>query len=252
VTPLSAVIIAHNEERKLPAALESVRFCDEVLVVDAGSTDRTRELAAAAGARVVLHAPWPGFAAQREFAAQSAGHDWILVVDADERVPQALREEVLAARARGFEHDGYRMPRIVFYMGRWIRGTDWYPDPQIRLFDRRKGHWGSTLIHESVRVDGSVGRLHAALEHIPYDDLSAHMRKIDDYTTLWAQQAFADGRRASFADLALRPPWAFFRNYVMRGGVRLGTAGVAVSLFNAYYTALKVAKLAELSDRGPR
>jgi glycosyltransferase involved in cell wall biosynthesis len=248
VTPLSAVIIARNEERKLPAALASVSFCDEVLVVDADSSDRTREIAAELGARVVLHAPWPGFAAQREFAARAAQHDWVLAVDADERVPEALRAEILAARAAGFPHDAYRMPRVAFYMGRWIRGTDWYPDPQVRLFDRRKGHWGTLLIHESLQVDGSIGRLCTPLEHVPYDDVSTHMRKIDDYTTLWARQAFAQGRRASFAGLALRPPWAFFRNYVLRGGLRLGAAGLAVSLFNAYYTALKIAKLAELSE----
>ena len=248
MTPLSAVLIAQNEERKLGAALESVAFCDEVVLVDAGSTDRTQEVARAAGARVVVNSPWPGFVAQRSFATAQSRHDWILALDADERISPELRREIEGLRARGFDHAAYRIPRVAIYLGREIRGTDWYPDPQVRLFDRRRGRWQGALVHESVSVDGSVGRLRRDLLHFPYDDVSAHLRKIDAYTSLWAEQAHAGGRRASAADLLLAPAWAFVRNYLLRGGVRLGSAGFAVSTLNTYYTFVKLLKLRALQD----
>lgn len=248
MTPVSAVLIAQNEERRLAEALASASFCDETLVVDSGSTDRTREVAAAAGARVIVNSPWPGFVAQRAFATAQARHDWILALDADERVSPALRDEIQALRRTGFDRPGYRMPRIAIYLGREIRGTDWYPDPQVRLFDRRRARWRGALVHESVAVDGPVGRLRSDLVHLPYEDVSAHLRKIDRYTTLWAEQALAAGRRAGVAELALAPAWALVRNYVLRGGFRLGAAGFAVSSLNAYYTFVKLLKLRVLQN----
>jgi glycosyltransferase involved in cell wall biosynthesis len=247
VTPLSAVLITRDEERNLAEALESVRFCDEIVVMDSGSTDRTRDIAAQAGARVLRNEPWPGFVAQRNLAADAARHDWVLVVDADERVTPELRDEIQAEREAGFDHAGYRIPRVVFYLGRWIRGTDWYPDAQLRLFDRRKGRWHGGLIHESVRVEGPVGRLRAELQHHPYVDIGHHMRKIDTYTTLWAWEALQAGRRTGPLETAGAVGWAFFRNYVLKGGFRLGQAGLTVSLLNTHYTHAKLAKLRELS-----
>jgi glycosyltransferase involved in cell wall biosynthesis len=246
VTPLSAVLITHNEERNLAAALESVRFCDEIVVVDSGSTDRTREIAETAGARVVRSEPWPGFVAQRNLAADAARHDWILAVDADERVTAELRDEIQALRAAGFDRAGYRIPRVALYLGRWIRATDWYPDAQLRLFDRTRGRWQGGLVHESVRVDGGVGRLRSELQHHPYDDIGHHMRKIDSYTTLWAREAFAAGRRTGTLETLGAPGWAFLRNYVLKRGFLLGEAGLTVSLLNTHYTHAKLAKLREL------
>ena len=246
--PLSAVIITCDEERRLPRALASVAFCDEVVVLDGGSTDRTRELAAAAGARVESSAPWPGFVEQRNRAVAAARHDWVLAIDADERVTDELREEIRAEAARGFAHAGYRIPRLAFYLGRWIRGTDWWPDPQLRLFDRRRGRWEGGLIHESVRVEGSVGRLRARMEHFSYEDISDHLTTIDRYTTLWARQAAEEGRRGGPLDAPAAAVWAFLRNYVVRGGVLLGEAGLTVSALNSYYTYVKLAKLRELQE----
>jgi glycosyltransferase involved in cell wall biosynthesis len=245
VQELSAVIIAKDEEERLPDALASVAFCDEVVVVDGGSSDRTRELAEAAGARVVVNTPWPGYVAQRNHASDCARHDWVLAVDADERVTPALRAEIQALRARGFAHAGYRIPRAAHYLGRFIRATDWYPDPQLRLYDRRRGRWQGALVHESVRVDGPVGRLRGDLEHYTYRDISHHMQTIDRYTTLWAEQAYAEGQRAGALTAAFTCGWAFFRNYVLRRGFLLGGAGLTVSTLNAYYTFAKMAKLAE-------
>lgn len=246
------MLITLDEEQRLPAALDSVAFCDEVLVVDAGSRDRTRELAEARGARVLVNTPWPGWVPQRRLAVAAARHDWVLALDADERVTPALRDEIEALRRGGLSGAGYRLPRVAFYLGRWIRATDWYPDPQLRLFDRRQAGWEGGLVHESVTARGPVGRLRGELEHHPYADVSAHLRRIDRYTSLWAEQAARDGREARLADLALAPPWSFFRNYVLKGGFLLGRAGFTVSALNAYYTLVKLAKLAELeaSRRG--
>src|SRR5262245_51086755 len=216
VPAFSAVLIAQNEEDNIQAALQSVAFCEERVVVDSGSTDRTREVAEAAGARVILNAPWPGFVAQRNFAVERASHDWILALDADERVTPALRAEIGSLREKGLACAAYRVPRAAFYMGRWIRGTDWHPDTQVRIFDRRRARWAGKLVHESVRVEGRVGRLRSPIEHHPYADLSAHLRKIDLYTTLWARQAFEAGQRTSTLALTLIPLWTFLRNYLLK------------------------------------
>jgi glycosyltransferase involved in cell wall biosynthesis len=246
VVPVSAVLIAQNEERNLADALASVAFCDEVVLVDSGSTDGTRDIAHAAGARVLVNAPWPGFVAQRDFAVRAARHDWVLALDADERVGLALREEIQALRAQGFERAGYRIPRVAFYLGRWIRGTDWYPDWQVRLFDRTRAAWQGDLVHESVAVNGKVGTLRGNLEHHPYADVSDHLRKIDAYTTLWARQAYAAGRRSNVLDMSAGACWAFFRNYLLKRGILLGSTGFVVSVLNTHYTFAKLAKLREL------
>jgi glycosyltransferase involved in cell wall biosynthesis len=248
--PISAVLIAQDESHRVRAALDSVAFCDEVVLVDSGSTDDTREIAAEAGARVIVNAPWPGFVAQRDFAVRAARHDWVLALDADERVSPRLRAEIEALRARGFDRPGYRMPRTAFYLGRWIRCTDWYPDPQVRLFDRTRGQWEGSLVHESVRVRGEVGFLAGELEHHPYVDIADHMRKINLYTTLWARQASGTGRRSGPLDMIASSLWAFVRNYVLKGGFRGGAAGLTISTLNAYYTYAKLAKLHEIAARG--
>jgi glycosyltransferase involved in cell wall biosynthesis len=247
VQPLSAVLIAQDEERHIEGALASVAFCDEVVVVDSGSTDRTREVAQAAGARVLVNAPWPGFVAQRDFAVRAARHDWVLALDADERVGPALRDEILRLRAAGFAEAGYRIPRVAHYLGCWVRGTDWYPDWQVRLFDRRRAAWQGDLVHESVGVHGPVGRLRGDMEHYPYADIADHLRKIDSYTTLWARQAYAAGRRSNVVDMTAGAVWAFVRNYGLKRGVLLGSAGFIVSVLNTHYTFVKLAKLRELA-----
>jgi glycosyltransferase involved in cell wall biosynthesis len=246
MTPrLSAVLIAQDEESMLAEALASVAFCDEIVVVDSGSVDATCAIARDAGARVVVNSPWPGFVAQRNVAVDAARHDWVLAIDADERVTPKLRDEIETLRRGGFAHAGYRIPRVAHYMGRWLRGTDWYPDPQLRLFDRSRGRWEGSLIHESVRVRGEVRRLRAELLHHPYEDISDHMRTIDRYTSLWAAQAFAQGRRTGMLEITLGAAFSFFRNYVLRRGFLFGHAGLAVSVLNSYYTYTKLAKLHE-------
>lgn len=242
---LTATVITKNESANLAAALESVAFADEIVVVDSKSTDDTVEIARRYTERVIVR-PWPGYVAQKNFAAEQASHDWILSVDADERVPVALAEEVRALMRVGPTAAGYRVPRVTFHLGRWIRSTDWYPDYQLRLYDRRRARWAGRHVHESVAAEGPIATLRHELQHYAYRDLSHHLQTMDRYTTLAARQMFEDGRRASWSDLALHPVFAFFRNYVLRGGLRDGHVGLIISLMNAGYVGMKFAKLWEL------
>lgn len=244
---LSVTIITKNEAAQIEAAIASVAWADEILVVDSHSTDDTVMLAQSAGARVIVR-DWPGYAAQKNFAAREAAHDWILSIDADERVTPALASQIRAALEQP-THAAYACPRLTWYLGRWIRGTDWYPDYQTRFYDRRSAEWGGTLVHESVTVHGSRGRLAGDLHHYAYRDIGEHLDTIDRYTALAAKQMFESGRRTHVLQLVVHPPLAFLRNYIARGGLRLGTAGFVVSALNTYYVFLKFARLWELQQR---
>mgnify|MGYP006273604727 CR=1 FL=1 len=240
---LSVTIITRNEADDIAEALASVAWADERLVIDSGSTDATVAIATAAGARVLVR-DWPGYGAQKNVAAMEATHDWVLSIDADERVPPALAAEIQRAVAAP-DACAYRLPRVTWHLGRWIRGTDWFPDLQTRLYDRRHARWTETRVHESVTVQGPVGHLQTPLEHYAYRTISEHLDTIDRYTTLAAQQMAEAGRRGRLWQIAVHPPLAFLRNYLLRGGWRLGTAGFIVSAMNAWYVGLKYAKLWE-------
>ncbi len=245
---VTATVITLNESANIAAALESVRWADETVVVDAESTDDTVAIARRYTDRVMVKA-WPGFVDQKNFAASQATHDWIFSLDADERVTPELAAEVRALVAAGPVHSGYEMPRVSHYLGRWIRSTDWYPDYQRRLYDRRRAAWAGRYVHESLQTEGDAGRLRGELQHYPYRDVSHHLRTIDRYSTLSARQMFEDGRRTGPLRMVLHADAAFLRNYVLRLGVRDGTAGLIVSLLNAYYVMLKFVKLWELCSR---
>jgi glycosyltransferase involved in cell wall biosynthesis len=254
VPKVTATLITLNEAANIAAALGSVAWADEIVVVDSGSTDDTVALAQKAGARVEVRA-WPGYSAQKNYAASIASHDWILSLDADERVTPALAGEIKALIASDPPRRGYRVPRISHYLGRWIRGTDWYPDYQLRLYDRRAGRWNGRAVHESVALEGEPGVLTSDLQHYPYRDISHHLATIDRYTTLAADEMRAAGRVPSMAGVALHPPFAFLRNYILRRGFLNGSAGLTVSVLNSYYVFLKLAKAREprtLEPRTPR
>jgi glycosyltransferase involved in cell wall biosynthesis len=243
--PVTATIITFNEAANIQAALESVTWADEIVVVDSESTDDTVAIARRFTDQVIVR-PWPGYIAQKNFAAGQARHDWILSLDADERISPPLAQELRALVAAGPAAAGYRLPRVTFHLGRWIRSTDWYPDYQLRLYDRRRARWAGRYVHESVKADGPVVDLRGEILHYAYRDLAHHFQTMDRYTTLAARQMFEDGRRAGLLDLAVHPPAAFLRNYLLRGGFRDGVPGLIVSAMNARYVGLKFAKLWEL------
>jgi (heptosyl)LPS beta-1,4-glucosyltransferase len=248
---LTVTVITRNEAANIEGALESVKWADEIVVVDSHSADETVALAERHHARIVVH-DWAGYSVQRNYAAEIASHDWILAIDADERVPAELAAEIQRVMHGGPTAGGYRMPRISYYLGRWIRGTDWYPDYQLRLYDRRVGRFNGKRVHESVELEqGRPGTLQHGLQHYPYRDISDHVTSIDHYTTLAAEEWFAEGRRTNPLEVAVHPPAAFLRNYVLRRGFRDGTAGFLISILNSYYVFLKILKLWEL-QRGFR
>jgi glycosyltransferase involved in cell wall biosynthesis len=249
VPKLSVTVITKDEAADIASAIASVAWADEVLVVDSHSTDGTAEIARGAGARVIVR-DWPGYIDQKNFAAAQASHDWILSIDADERVTPALARE-LQRTLEHPAHAAYRLPRLTWYLGRWIRGTDWYPDYQIRLYDRRRARWTGRYVHEGVSVDGALGTLTGDLQHFAYRDVSDHLETIDRYTTLAARQMREDGRRARIGGLLFHGPLAFLRNYLLRGGFRLGVVGLIVSALNGYYVFLKFAKLWQLQHAAP-
>jgi len=245
VPKISVTIITRNEAADIAAALDSVAWADERIVVDSCSTDDTVAIASRHGARVVSR-EWPGYVAQKNYAASIATNDWILSLDADERVPPELAAEITATLAQEPAARGYRVPRVTFHLGRWIRTTDWYPDDQLRLYDRRAAEWGGRYVHEGVIVKGPVARLRHELQHYAYRDIAEHLETIEHYTTLAAQQMFDAGRRATFFDVTVQPAFAFFRNYILKRGVLDGATGLIISRMNAYYVYLKFAKLREL------
>ena len=245
---VSVTIITKNESADIGAALDSVSWADERIVVDSCSTDETVAIATQHGARVVSR-EWPGYVAQKNYAASLAANDWILSVDADERVTPALADEIRSTLEREPDARGFRIPRVTFHLGRWIRTTDWYPDYQLRLYDRRAAEWTGKYVHEGVKVNGRVGRLRNDLQHYAYRDQAEHQETIDHYTSLAAKQMFEQGRRASSLDLALQPAFAFFRNYILKRGFLDGSVGLTISKMNAHYVGLKFRKLRDLCSR---
>jgi glycosyltransferase involved in cell wall biosynthesis len=248
VPKVTVTVITHNEAGNIAAALESARWADEIIVVDSESTDSTVDIVRRYTDKVIVR-PWPGYVAQKNFAAEHASHDWILSLDADERISPSLAEEIRALLQATPGAVGYRIPRVTYHLGRWIRSTDWYPDFQLRLYDRRRARWAGRYVHESVRAEGPTAHLRGELQHYPYRDVAHHLQTMDRYTTLAARQMFEDGRRAGWIDILVTPRLTFFRNYILRGGFRDGMAGLIISAMNAYYVGLKFAKLWELGTR---
>jgi len=249
---ISATIITFNEAENIRDACASVALADEILVVDSESTDATREIAAECGARVLVN-PWPGFAAQKQFAVDAASNDWVLCLDADERLSPELERSIrdLREQDESLLADGYRVARRAFYLGRWIRGGGWYPDYQLRFFRRTHGGWAARLIHESVKMNARarVETLNGDLLHYSMRDAAHHRRMIEErYAPLGAQQMFADGKRTNRATKALAGPLTYLRSLVLKGGWRDGQAGLTIAKLAAYHASLKHEILLELQN----
>ncbi len=246
---ISVTIITFNEESNIKAACESVAWADEIVVVDSNSTDATREIAESCGARVITN-DWPGFGAQKQFAVNRAENDWILSLDADERVSDQLRASIeTLSKHPKTEIDGYVVARRTYYQGRWIRGGGWYPDYQLRLFDRTKGHWKLRHIHEAVVMEtgARVGEIGGDLLHYTSPNAAHHHRMIGDrYAPLAAQQMFEEGRRTSIWKVVTAGPAAFIRSWLLKGGFRDGFAGFTIASFAGHHAFLKHLMLWEM------
>ncbi|HKQ30005.1 MAG TPA: glycosyltransferase family 2 protein [Burkholderiales bacterium] len=245
--PLSVVIITYNAERELSACLASAAFADEILVIDSGSTDGTVALAERHGARV-LRQKWLGYGPQKQFGATQARHRWILSLDADECVTEALRTSIQAALAAA-SHAAYYVARRNRFMGRWLKHGEGYPDWIVRLFDRTLAAWNDNPVHEKVVVQGTVGRLKGDLLHESERGIADYLDKQNRYTTIAAATLHAQGRRAGLGKLLLSPPFRFVKFYFLRLGFLDGVPGfvhIAIGCFNSF---IKYAKLRALQRR---
>ncbi|MBI2957046.1 MAG: glycosyltransferase family 2 protein [Acidobacteria bacterium] len=242
---ISVTVITLNEERTLPRALASVAgLADEIVLVDSGSTDRTRELAREHGARV-LERPWTNYSEQKNFAAARASNDWIFNLDADEELSLELRAELERWKTHELQAAGYEMPRGARYLGAWIRHSGWYPDFKLRLYRRDRARFVGWL-HESVEVEGRVERLRGELYHHTFTSLAEHVAQINTYTTLAARELYAAGHRHWLLPLLFSPPWMLFRTFLLQQGFRDGYRGWLIANVTALSSFLKYAKLAAL------
>lgn len=241
--PLSVAIITLNAATQLEACLRSARFADEIVVVDSGSTDGTRELAERHGARVIDQ-DWLGFGPQKQFAVDAAANDWVLCLDADERVTpelQAAIEKTLVAPSTA----AYRFARCNRFLGRYLRYGEGYPDWSLRLFDRRQARWSDDAVHEKIITNASVGTLTGDLLHDSAETLAAYLAKQNRYTTLAAEMALAAGKRTGFARIALSPMVRFIKFYFIRQGFRDGLPGLIHIAIGCFNSLMKYSKMLE-------
>jgi len=242
---LSVVIITRNEEDNIRDCLESIRWADEIIVVDSASTDRTGDICREYGVRFFIE-PWEGFARQKNSAVGKATREWILSLDADERVTPELKNEIIAVLNSAHPKDGYYIARKNFFLGRWIRRCGWYPDSTLRLFQRCKGLFGIREVHEAVELKGVSGHLQHPMEHYTYKSLSDFMVRLDRYSTLAAQELLKENKKYGMLHIVFRPLYTFINMYLMRLGFLEGYYGFIISGLYAFYTFLKYIKLREL------
>lgn len=238
---LTIVVVAKNEERNIAECIASASFADEVLVLDSRSTDATARLAREAGARVI-ETDWPGYGPQVARGFSLAASDWVLSLDADERISPALRAEILQAIGSG-AHDGYRLPRLSEFCGKFIHHSGWRPDYTLRLGRRAKAGFTDHFLHAHMTVDGSVADLKASLIHFSYPNMHDVLEKLDRYSSGHARDMLAAGKRGSVFKAVLHGAMAFLRTYVIRLGFLDGQHGLMLAIYNAEYTYYKYIKL---------
>jgi len=246
--PISATLITYNEELNIGEALESVSWVDEIVVIDSGSSDATLEICRRFTDRIT-HRDWTGYVDQKNYAVEKARHDWILSLDADERLSRELQIEIQDLARQGFQKPGYKIPRLTFFMGRWINHGDWYPDYQLRLFDRRHGKWAGGHVHESVKTSGNPGFLRGEIHHYTYRSLSDYLRRLETYSTLAALDYQQKGKVATPFKLLGNPAAAFIKAYLLKRGFLDGAPGLAVAVMGAVSVFFKYAKLYELQHK---
>lgn len=244
---ISAIVLTRNEEHNIRRCLESLQWVEQIVVVDAESTDRTVEIARQYSCAVFVR-PWEGYAATRTFALEHCCSEWVLWIDADECVTDELRDEILRTLERNPVENGFTMPRLSYFLGRWIRYSGWYPNRVLRLFRRRAARFTQHRVHESVVVEGSIGTLRSHLLHYTDPTLEHYLAKFNTYTTLAAQDLFEQGRAFRWRDVLLRPAWCFVRMYILRLGVLDGFQGFVLAVMSSAYVFTKYVKLWQLQQ----
>lgn len=245
---ISIIIITKNEAHNIKDCLTSVSWAEEIIVVDSGSTDGTQDICRQFSNCRVIDTNWPGFGPQKNRALSYATRDWVLSIDADERITLDLKKEILdvvSTEAIG----GYFIPRRSQYCGRFINHSGWSPDYVLRLFKRKKGTFSNDKVHEKVILQGTSAKLSHELLHYSFENLEQVLRKVDQYSTLGAEQMFAKGKRCGIKTAILKGFWAFIRTYILRIGCLDGKQGLMLAISNAEGTYYKYAKLALLSEK---
>ncbi len=242
---ISATLITYNESHNIEEALQSLAWADEIVVVDSGSHDGTLEICRRFTDKV-FHRDWTGFVDQKTFAVQQASHDWIFSLDADERPSADLQREIARLRSDGFPHAGFRIPRVAYFMGRWIRHGDWYPDYQLRLFDRRSARWQGGRVHESVRIEGESGMLRGEILHYTYRTLSDYLKRLEVYSALAAEDFRQRGKKSDGFKIIAHPLATFIKAYFLKRGFLDGVPGLMVACMGAISVFFKYSKLYEL------
>jgi glycosyltransferase involved in cell wall biosynthesis len=243
---LSATVITLNEEDNLKACLQSLRFADEIILIDSGSRDQTLTIAREFTDKIYQE-PWQGFARQKNLAQEKARGPWILNVDADERVTPELKKEILSVFKNESLCAGYKIPRKNYFRGQWIRHGGWYPNHQLRLYRKEAGAFAQREVHEQVVVQGKIGTLKAPLEHFTYDSLSDYLIRMDRYSDLSAKQYRLEGKKVSWPEILFRTKFTFFKMWILQRGFLDGAKGLVLAVLYSYYTFIKYAKLKEIS-----
>lgn len=246
---LSVIIITKNEAVNIRACLDSVSWADEIIVVDSGSSDDTVNICRAMGAQVHITADWPGFGMQKNRALSHATGEWVLSLDADERVTPDLHSEIESALNDPHGHDAFRIPRLSSFCGRYMRHSGWYPDYVTRLFQRGAARFSDDLVHESLIVNGRVGKLRQSLLHETFHDLEELLAKINQYSTAGARMLSEKGKSATLKKAVSHAVWAFFRTYILRAGFLDGREGFMVAVSTAESTYYRYVKLMLLNRR---
>lgn len=244
MTPISVIVITKNEAHNIEACLNSVRWADEIIVVDAESKDQTVTLAKKYTSKVFIQ-PWLGFAAAKSFAVEQSSHQWILWLDADERVVPELAEEIQTLLKAEPNHAAFTIARRAYFLGRWIKHSGWYPGRVPRLFHKERAAFNSAAVHEGLEINGSIGQLKNDLLHYTDPNIYHYFSKYNRYTTLAADEASKKLKKARISDLLIRPVWQFFRMYIIRAGFLDGIQGLLLALFSSSYVFTKYAKLRE-------
>lgn len=247
---ISACITAGNEEKNIRRCLESVKWADEIVVVDSHSKDRTAEISREYTDLVYQHS-WQGYIGQKNLIKSMARGPWILFVDADEEISPELRDEILREFDEGTprHYAGYEFPRMVWYLGRWIRHGDWYPDVKLRLFRKDLGRCGGREPHDRMIVQGAIKRLKGVMHHYTYNNIGDQLATLNKFSTISAQTHYEEGEVFAWSKLLLRPLLRFLRGYLLKLGVLDGLPGLVIAATTAYGVFIKYAKLWEI-ERG--
>jgi glycosyltransferase involved in cell wall biosynthesis len=245
---ISASIICKDEADHIEECLRSVAWCDEVIVVDSGSTDGTAEKARQYATRVVHH-PWEGFVAQKNFALDLASSEWIFCLDADERCTPELRDAILREIAQPGSTVGFEVRRHTFYLGRWINHGGWYPDRKLRIVRRGRGRWGGIDPHDRLSAQGPVQRIEADLEHFTYRDFAEQLESVQQFSEVVSREWLREGRRFSLIQAVFHPPLKFLECWVWKLGLLDGWPGFVIAATSAFYVLAKYVKLRERSHR---